>query len=108
MQRRKRGQIKLKKESCEICGDDRIATLNIHHIIPRCDPRSSNNNNNLAILCHNCHDLVHAGELIILGVYPSTAIGGRTLMWHRNGSVIPLEEIDWKIKNNTMVLRKIN
>jgi len=66
------GQSKLKKDRCEICGYDRPAAINYHHIIPRCDPRCTNDNNNLAVVCHSCHDLVHSGEIIIIGVYSST------------------------------------
>lgn len=100
---RRRGQEKLKKEKCEMCGYDRPAALNIHHIIPRCDPRCTNDNENLAVVCHSCHDLIHAGELIIIGVYSSTA--GRKLMWFREGDPPPLEEKFWLVKDNVLVVR---
>ena len=102
--RRKHGQPKLLKDKCEICGYARAAALNIHHIIPRCDPRCTNNNNNLAIVCHSCHDLIHAGEITIIGVYSSSA--GRKLMWFKQGEEPPLEKEFWLIKENPHVLRK--
>ena len=102
--RRIRGQDKLTKDKCEVCGDARTAALNLHHIIPRCDPRCTNNNNNLAILCHTCHDLVHAGEITIIGVYQST--GGRRLMWFAAGEIPPLDKEFWLIKENPLVVRK--
>ena len=102
--RRDRRQPKLIKEACEICGDVRTAALNIHHIIPRCDPRCTNNNNNLAIVCHTCHDLIHAGEITIIGVYQSTA--GRKLMWFKQGDRPPIPEEFWLIKENPLVLRR--
>jgi hypothetical protein len=102
--RRKHGQPKLNKDRCEICAFDAPAALNIHHIIPRCDPRCTNDNNNLAIVCHTCHDLIHAGEITIIGVYSST--GGRKLLWFREGEVPPLEKEFWLIKENPLVLRK--
>jgi len=102
--RRHRGQKKLIKESCEICGDPRKSALNIHHIIPKCDPRCTNNNYNLSIVCHTCHDLIHAGEIVIIGVYDST--DGRKLMFFRQGEAPPLEKIFWKVKDNPMVVRR--
>lgn len=103
MKRRSSGQERLKKEKCEICGYDARAALNIHHIIPRCDPRCNNDNYNLSILCHSCHDLVHAGEITIIGVYSSTA--GRILMWFKAGEEPPLEREHWKVKENPHVIR---
>jgi len=104
MQRRSRRQPQLTKKSCEICGFDRSAALNFHHIIPRCDPRCTNDNHNLAIVCHSCHDLIHAGEITIIGVYAST--GGRKLMWFKEGDNPPLEVEFWKVRDNPMVVRK--
>jgi hypothetical protein len=102
--RRKHGQPKLHKDRCEICAFDIPAALNVHHIIPRCDPRCTNDNNNLAIVCHTCHDLIHAGEITIIGVYSST--GGRKLLWFREGEDPPLEKEFWLIKENPLVSRK--
>jgi hypothetical protein len=102
--RRHKHQIKLSKEFCEVCGDTRVAALNIHHIIPRCDPRCSNDNHNLSIVCHTCHDLIHAGEITIIGVYDST--DGRKLLFFKEGEEPPLEKQYWKIKDNPHVLRR--
>ena len=104
MQRRQSHQPKLKKDKCEICGYDRPAAINFHHIIPRCDPRCTNNNSNIAIVCHSCHDLIHAGEITVIGVYGSTA--GRRLMWFRVGEEPPIEREFWMVKDNHHVLRK--
>lgn len=106
VKRRKSGQEKLKKDRCEICKYDNPAALNIHHIIPRCDPRCTNDNYNLSIVCHTCHDLIHAGEITIIGVYFTTA--GRKLFWFKKGETPPLEEEFWLIKDNPLVLRKRN
>jgi|GEM_PF-3184727 len=103
MKRRTRGQQKLRKDKCEICGYDRAAAINYHHIIPRRDSRCTNENGNIAVVCHSCHDLIHAGEIIIIGVYSST--GGRKLMWFRSGEEPPLEKSLWKIQENPLVLR---
>lgn len=106
MQRKKRTGETLKKVSCEVCSYNVPSSLHTHHIIPRCDPRSSNNLNNLTVLCPNCHNLVHLGELIIIGVYTST--NGRKLMFFRKGETPPLERKFWKIlpEDNPHVLRK--
>ena len=104
--RRNRNQPKLVKEKCEVCGCTSVDALNIHHIIPRADPKSHNNNSNLAIICANCHNEVHAGNIILLGVYQST--GGRILMWHKKEDEAPLEKEYWMVKpeKNKKVLRK--
>lgn len=101
--RRVRGQGTLPKDRCEVCGFDKPAALNVHHIIPRCDPRCTNDNGNLAIVCHTCHDLIHAGEITIIGVYGSSA--GRKLMWFKKGEDPPLEKEYWVVKENPHVLR---
>jgi len=106
VKRRSRNQPQLIKNRCEVCGFDRTAALNFHHIIPRCDPRCSNDNHNLAVVCHSCHDLIHAGEIIIIGVYPST--GGRKLMWFREGEQPPLLKEFWKVQDNPLILRHNN
>lgn len=101
-QRRKANQEKLVKDKCEICGFDKSAALNLHHIIPQCDPRCTNDNHNLAVVCHSCHDLIHASppEITIVGVYSSTAAGGRKLLFY-HGETLPSDFLPrefWKIK----------
>lgn len=99
--RRRRGQPKLEKKKCEVCGLAQPKALEEHHAIPRSDPRSHNNNSNLVILCGSCHNLIHSGEVIIVGIYKST--GGRVVMHHRRGEESPLEEEYWLIKKNDKV-----
>jgi len=107
MQRKKRTGETLKKVSCEVCNYNNPSALHIHHIIPRADPRCSNNLNNLAVLCAICHNLVHGGDITIIGVYSSTA--GRKLMFFRKGEQPPIERQFWKIlpEDNPLVLRKL-
>ena len=102
--RRHSGQKKLIKEFCEICKFNNPNALNLHHIIPRCDPRCTNNNYNLCVVCHVCHDLIHTGDITVIGVYDSTM--GRKLLFFRKGENPPLEEEFWKVKDNPLVLRR--
>lgn len=78
---------KLHKEFCEIAGcsvtDRKI--LHHHHIIERTELGTSNEDWNLAVLCPTHHAMVHSNELKIIGVYPSTAKFGRTLVYILNG-----------------------
>ena len=90
------------KISCEICGLHKRAILHRHHIIPKKDPRSTNSDNNLAIICPNCHSCVHTGELIIIGLYQTT--DGLQLMWFRKGEEPPLPREHWRINDNPLVL----
>jgi len=99
-------QPKLTKDFCEICKTDNKKVLNIHHIIPRCDERCTNNNSNLTVLCSNCHDMVHCGEIIIIGIYPSTGLNGRTLLFYKRGEEPPLEEQFWNVKDNQKVVTR--
>lgn len=103
MERRKSGQSKLPKHTCEVCGYTKSQrAINYHHIIPQADPRCTNDNSNLAVLCHCCHDQVHAGEITIIGVYKTT--GGRKLMWFYKNETPPLEEEFWLVKENPFVV----
>jgi len=102
-ERRRSGQQKLVKVACEICGFNQPSALNLHHIIPQCDGRSTNDNHNLAVICHSCHDLVHTGYYTIIGVYKTT--GGRKLLWFKEGEEPPLEKKHWLIKENPLVIR---
>lgn len=86
---------------CEMCGLTKKAILHRHHIVPRVDPRSTNSDNNLAILCPNCHSYVHSGDFIIIGLYQST--GGLQLLWYKKGEDPPLPKEFWRVKDNPLV-----
>ena len=94
---------KLDKSKCELCGEDNKDVLNVHHIIPRCDARSSNNLSNLCVCCVRCHSLIHTGQYIIIGCFSTT--GGRKVMWFKEGEEPPLEKKHWLIKENPLVIR---
>lgn len=77
---------KLEKFECEVCGERNVKILDKHHIIPRTDPRCTNHNQNIAVLCKNCHGKTHTGSLDIIGIFPSTKPpNGRTLVYKLNG-----------------------
>ena len=92
------------RKECEVCGWTK--NLHLHHIIPRCDKRCTDSLQNLAVLCPNCHNLVHVGDITIIGVYSGSS--GRMLMFFRKGEEPPLERRYWKIlpEDNPHVLRK--
>jgi 5-methylcytosine-specific restriction endonuclease McrA len=71
---------------CEICGESNTAVLHKHHIIERTDPGTSHDDSNLAIICANCHNKVHAEQIRIIGTFPSTQLPyKRTLVYEENG-----------------------
>jgi hypothetical protein len=77
---------KLIPSICEICGDSNIAVLHKHHIVERTDPNTSNDDMNLAIVCANCHNKIHAKMIKIIGLYPSTKLPyARTLVYEIDG-----------------------
>lgn len=80
-------KVKLHKEFCEIegCPVTERKLLEHHHIRERTDPSTSNNPWNLCCICSNHHSLVDTGRLKIIGVFPSTAKYGRTLIYELDG-----------------------
>lgn len=78
--------MKLQKDHCEIegCNMNDPSALHFHHIIFKTDG-GNNNPANIAIICASHHNLLHAGKLKILGVFPSTNKSGRTLVYEING-----------------------
>lgn len=71
------------KKKCEVCSCCINEIIHKHHIIPRTDPRSTDNDSNLAYLCPSCHSKVHVGQIIIEGVFLTTT--GFRLFWHKSG-----------------------
>ena len=90
------------KKACEVCGLADLRLVHRHHIIPRCDPRCTNGLGNIAFLCANDHVRVHAGDIVILGVYSSTS--GRCLVCHSMYEEPPFPKEHWIIKDNPLVL----
>jgi 5-methylcytosine-specific restriction endonuclease McrA len=71
---------------CEICGENNKAVLHKHHIIERIDRNTTNHELNLAIVCSNCHNKIHAKQIELIGLYPSTQLPyGRTLVYKKDG-----------------------
>ena len=71
---------------CEICGETNRAVLHKHHIIPRTHPDTYHQDSNLAIICANCHNKVHDGQIKVIDVFPSTKLPyARTLVYEING-----------------------
>ena len=76
---------KLHKDFCEICKTTDKETIQWHHIIERTELNTTNDPYNISIICSNCHNLVHAGRIKIIGVYPSTNSYGRKLIFEKDG-----------------------
>ena len=72
---------------CDVCGKVRL--LVEHHIQGR-EVDDANGRWNLSWVCPNCHDELHAGDLIIEGWFTTTA--GRELIWHRRGEEPKLKD----------------
>ena len=102
--------MKLKKINCEICGESNKEVLHFHHIVFRSDVNSNNRPENLAILCSNCHNLLHFNKIKIVGVWPSTAKNGRTLVYIKDGVCnvpeLEFENPPFKCENESMKIRK--
>lgn len=63
---------------CEICGLQSEICIK-HHITSKCK-LGSEHPNNKAILCPNCHSLIHFGQIILEGKLKSTS-GKLELIW---------------------------
>ena len=86
--RKKTGILSVKrpKIACEVCGESNKSVLHSHHIVERGEINSNNNDYNIGIVCSNCHNKIHAGELRIIGVFPGTKPPtGRILIYELNG-----------------------
>jgi 5-methylcytosine-specific restriction endonuclease McrA len=102
MVRRKK---RLKPSICEICGEKNTAVLHKHHIVERTDPNTNNDDMNLTIICSNCHNKVHAKQIKIIGLFPSTQLPyKRTLIYEENGvsNVPEITESYYKPKPESM------
>jgi hypothetical protein len=78
---------RLEKVECEICGSTDRKILHKHHIIERTDPNTSHDDENLAILCPNCHSKIHVGEIEVVGIFPSTKQPYRRTLVYKEGGV---------------------
>ena len=91
-------------EECILCGQENEwlnceLILQIDHINGK---HNDNRLQNLRILCPNCHSKVHVGEIIIIGVYSTTA--GVKSLWFRKGELPPLPKELWRVQNNPLVV----
>jgi hypothetical protein len=82
--------MKKKSSQCEICGTTEKAALHVHHIVPRCDPRCTNSNENLVTVCASCHQLIHKSAIVCEGWFATSA--GRKFFWHRSGEAHVIRE----------------
>jgi hypothetical protein len=100
---------KLIKNKCEIedCNVRDPEALHLHHIIERTEINTTNDPMNLAIICAVHHELVHAGKLKIIGVYPATIPpNNRILVYELNGKKnIDLDEPYIQFKNKSMKIK---
>lgn len=79
-----------KKAVCEMCGLHSAKAIERHHIIPRTDPRCTDEPINIASICGSCHNEVHAGEKIIEGRYLTSS--GVKVIWHKSGEPFIVRE----------------
>jgi uncharacterized protein YlaI len=66
---------------CEICNKESVL-LDKHHIHSR-SLGGKDNPGNIALLCANCHKLIHVNLLIIEGKFPSTNAKGYSIVWRK-------------------------
>ena len=73
---------------CQICKNSEINALENHRIIPGKDGGTYSPGNTIAC-CGSCHNLIHRGNLKIIGWFDSTC--GRVLIIERDGKeeIIP-------------------
>ena len=74
------------RHACSVCTQDGIHMLEVHHIIPQEKAKKGkvapgvpmNHAGNLAVLCEECHDKHHRGDIEIIGWKETSA--GKTLV----------------------------
>lgn len=62
---------------CYFCPTDDYALLHCHRIVPGENGGKYTDNNTL-VVCSNCHNRIHDGQIVIDRKYPTTA--GRTVL----------------------------
>jgi 5-methylcytosine-specific restriction endonuclease McrA len=82
MKRVNKKEIKQVAQKCCICGVEGYSTLDVHRILPG-EKGGKYHEDNVTVLCSNCHRRVHSGEIVIDRWYHSTA--GRLLRIIING-----------------------
>jgi hypothetical protein len=55
---------KIQRHTCEVCGHAVVRDLEVHHIVQRSDG-GTNELRNLAVLCEECHDKHHNGDITV-------------------------------------------
>lgn len=74
------------KICCEVCGESTKEILHRHHIKHRSEVGSNNSSQNLICVCPNCHNLIHANFIKIVGIFPSTKPpAGRMAVYIKDG-----------------------
>lgn len=73
------------KICCEICGETNKNILHWHHIVERVEVNSNNSPWNISVICPSCHSKVHNLDIKIVGVWPSTNVSGRKLIYIKDG-----------------------
>lgn len=80
---------------CNVC-EEWFNSLDKHHIQSR-SKGGSNKKQNIIQVCANCHRLIHIGEIVIEGKFPSTEQGGFTLIFRNKEEPsimnLPLPEV---------------
>jgi RNA polymerase subunit RPABC4/transcription elongation factor Spt4 len=69
---------------CFFCGLDDYACLNCHRIVPG-EEKGIYSDFNTLVVCANCHNKIHDGQIIIDRKYNSTNARGWTLHFWESG-----------------------
>lgn len=77
---------------CAFCGETEVSTLEIHHIEPYAEVKA-HEEENLILVCGNCHSRINAGEILKAAVYRKKveASSGRLRHAAAPANVISLE-----------------
>lgn len=71
---------------CEICKESNKSVLHFHHVIPRTDSNCTDDWKNVSVVCSNCHNKIHAKQIEIIDIFPSTQQPyNRTIVYVKDG-----------------------
>lgn len=76
------------EKECHFCGVDDYALLHCHRIVPG-EEGGRYTDNNVVVVCSNCHNRIHDGQIIIDRWYATTAATNVLHFWEN-------EEEKWK------------
>jgi len=99
------------RKECEVCNKQITTELEVHHIIPRAtatnsmlsDGTNMNDKRNLIVVCKNCHDEVHNGDITI-GQMNVTSDGVERKIIKETTPQLSVKKSKWSVEDRGIIV----